>query len=392
VTRSSLASTEEGCKCKPSYFTFYRDKGGRPVKGSRVRSRRVAERSAHALQAELDAGRLLRRDSNIDFAEWADSWLERHRAKENTLRLYRHSLAVAKRAFTGLTLREIANSDISRFLDLLQKDGEARGRLPTSTTLNKHFRNLHACLEAAVPEYVATNPADHFHSSLRPRAESDRWDYFGNEELSRLWQSFEQREDQLGLYLSKTAVTTGLRLGELLALTRRDVDLAGKVLTVRGTFRVGLGLSSPKSGKARSVYLSPDATEVLRQWFEIRSASLFDRDALVFANRAGKNLDHGAATKRTLYKAMRDAKPPEGKRLKTGEWGIPKIGERGNPRTFHSFRHTYARLVLEAGGDRFWLQQQLGHSSAAMTERYSMWSKEAERRQADQLAAGSFPV
>jgi hypothetical protein len=60
VNRSSLASSREGCKCKPSYFTFYRDKGGRPVKGSRARDRRVAEQSAHALQADLDAGRLLR--------------------------------------------------------------------------------------------------------------------------------------------------------------------------------------------------------------------------------------------------------------------------------------------------------------------------------------------
>ena len=212
--RSSLDSAKQaaGCRCKPTYFTFYRDKGGRPIKGARVRSRREAERSAHSLQADLDAGRLLRRESNIDFAEWADRWLDQHRAKENTLRLYRHSLAVAKRAFRGLTVREIANSDISRFLELLQKDGEARGRSPTSTTLNKHFRNLHACLEAAVPEYVPRTPltTSTRHCDRERRATSQ---FFGNEELVRLWESFAARDDHLGLYLSKTAVTTGLRLG-----------------------------------------------------------------------------------------------------------------------------------------------------------------------------------
>ena len=89
---------------------------------------------------------------------------------------------------------------------------------------------------------------------------------------------------------------------------------------------------------------------------------------------------------------MEHADPPKAKRLKQGEWGIPRIGERSNPRSFHSFRHTYARLVLEAGGDRFWLQQQLGHSNAAMTERYSMWSKAAEQAQADSFATGAFHV
>jgi integrase len=112
----------------------------------------------------------------------------------------------------------------------------------------------------------------------------------------------------------------------------------------------------------------------------------------LFTNEAGGHVGRNAVTKRKLYKAMRDAKPPQGKRLKKDEWGIPRVGERGNPRSFHSLRHTYARLVLEAGGDRFWLQQQLGHSSAAMTERYSMWSKAAERRQADSFASVAFRV
>jgi integrase len=392
ASKTALDSLK-GCTCKPSYYTFHRDRSGRVVKGPRIRDKRVAEQTRTKLQADLDAGRVgIRQERNIDFNTWADTWLDQHTAKPSTLELYRHTVSVAKRAFGNMTLRDIEASDIRRFFDLLRKEAQDRGRPITATTVNRHYRALHSCLAAAVPEFVSVNPATLLNRSFRPKAESERWDYFTDDELARLWRSFEKRQDMVGLYLSKTAVATGLRIGELAALTRKDVDLTARTLTVRQAYRTGVGVSTPKSGKARIVQLTGDAAGVLRAWLELRSADLFQEEALLFASRTGGHLDRNNVTKRILYPAMREAEPIKGVRLKKGEWGIPRIGERGNERSFHSFRHTYARLVLEAGGDRFWLQQQLGHSTAAMTERYSMWSKQAERAQAASFAAGAFHV
>jgi integrase len=393
ATKTSLDSLA-GCTCSRAYYTFFRDpRTGRVVKGPRIRDRKTADQSVTALQADLDAGRVgLRKESNRDFAGWADEWLAQSRAKENTKRDYRRTMAVGKRAFASLHLREIQGSDIRRFIDLLIGDGRERKRPPNDTTQAKHLRNLHSCFAAAIPEFVITNPVDLLHRSVRPRASSDAWDYFTDNELERLWSSFVKREDTLGLRISKVAVTTGLRLGELIALERRDLNLAERTLTVAKTYTPRIGVTTPKSGKVRLVNLSEDAVRVLREWIELRSADLFKPDSLLFPSTVGGYLETTNITRRLLYGAMENAEPPQGQRLRKGEWGIPRVGERGNLRSFHSFRHTYARLVLESGGDRFWLQQQLGHSSAAMTERYSMWSKEAERRQADRLVAGSFPV
>jgi integrase len=392
ATKTALDSLG-GCTCKPSYYTFHRDRTGRPVKGTRLRDRRVAERARTALQADLDAGRVgIRQERNIEFATWADTWLEQHTAKASTLSLYRHTVSVAKEAFGTLTLREIEASDIRKFFALLREDAEERKRPISSTTLARHYRSLHSCLAAAVPEYVSVNPATLLNRSFRPKADSERWDYFTDDELDRLWQSFEKRGDTLGLYLSKAAVTTGLRIGELAALGRKDVNLKERTLMVRKAYRTEVGVSAPKSGKGRTLHLTEDACAVLREWMDLRSAQLFHADALLFANSAGGHVDRGNVTKRMLYPAMRDAHSPQGKRLMKGEWGIPRIGERGNPRSFHSFRHTFARLVLEAGGDRFWLQQQLGHATAAMTERYSMWSRAAEKAQAASFGPGAFRV
>ena len=61
-----------------------------------------------------------------------------------------------------------------------------------------------------------------------------------------------------------TAAFTGLRMGELIALRWRDVDFAGSVIRVRASYAGG-ALTTPKSGKVRSVPLAPDVATALAQ-------------------------------------------------------------------------------------------------------------------------------
>ena len=58
-------------------------------------------------------------------------------------------------------------------------------------------------------------------------------------------------------------------------------------------------------------------------------------DGLVFAREDGGYLGRDYVTKHVLYPALARA-------------GIQRVGERGRKRDFHSFRHTFARLALEA--------------------------------------------
>lgn len=59
-----------------------------------------------------------------------------------------------------------------------------------------------------------------------------------------------------------TAAFTGLRRGELLALRWRDVDFAGQAIRVRSSYAGGR-LTTPKSGKVRSVPMAPDVAAAL---------------------------------------------------------------------------------------------------------------------------------
>ena len=62
-------------------------------------------------------------------------------------------------------------------------------------------------------------------------------------------------EQDGAIYL--TAAFTGLRRGELLALRWRDVDVEGSTLRVRASYADG-ALTTPKSGKVRSVPMAPE--------------------------------------------------------------------------------------------------------------------------------------
>src|ERR671933_554358 len=82
----------------------------------------------------------------------------------------------------------------------------------------------------------------------------------------------------------------GLRQGELVALRWRDVDFAGEHIRVTASYPNGV-LSTPKSGKVRSVPMAPVVAEALR--FGQRTA-LTAADDLVFAGPGGSYLDASA--------------------------------------------------------------------------------------------------
>jgi integrase len=72
--------------------------------------------------------------------------------------------------------------------------------------------------------------------------------------------------------------------------------------------------------------------------------------------------------------------------------GIPRIGPTGEKRTFHSLRHTFARVAIENNRPVFWLSKYLGHSSLDVTSNvYGHFEPATRRREADAMA-GVFGV
>jgi integrase len=304
---------------------------------------------------------------NVRFGEWADRWLAALERKETTRDSYSSTIALAKQVFGGVIVRNLRPQDVAAFNDSLRR------RKLSDSTRAKHLRVLGACLRSAVQHGFATrNVVKDLPKSEKPRPQRKEAAYFTDEELPRL---FAEIPAGLARVLLELALKTGMREGELLALTWGDVDLVGAVVRVRRTYTDGhLGL--PKNHERRDVDLTPDLVELLGAWWGERGRP--GDDKLVFPGEGGY-LSPTTILRRVLYPAMKRA-------------AIEREGPTGEKRTFHSLRHTFARIALESGGELTWLSRHLGHSSTMITDTvYGHWARAARKLQAAKLN-GAFAI
>ena len=137
---------------------------------------------------------------------------------------------------------------------------------------------------------------------------------------------------------------SGVRVGELCGLDVDSLDLAAGAVTVWG-----------KGGKQRRVPLSVPAIDALRVWLETRRDVVAAKTgAALFGNERGVRLS-----------------PRDVRRI------IDRRSQR--PTHPHALRHSFATHLLDGGADLRVVQDLLGHSDVATTQRYTHVSKQRLR-------------
>lgn len=335
----------------PQWYAKYRLPDGRQVQkrigpawGGRGRppSGWYTKRTAEAwLREVIDQARrgtlvgLVRTD--VTFEEAASEWLryiehDRER-KPSTIAGYRALLrSQLLPAFGDLPIESITTPTIERWIAGIDR---------SSSTRTKLLVLLHGIFARARKVYgLPLNPVADVEKPHK--RQSGDIDVFAPEEIRALVRAASSEQDA-AIYL--TAAFTGLRRGELLALRWRDVDFAGQVVRVRASYADG-ALTTPKSGKVRSVPLAPEVATVL--------AVLGQRDVwtgeddLVFVGPGGSFLD-GRGLRRRYLTAIRRA-------------GL-------RPLRFHDLRHTFGtRMIGKADIRR--VQEWMGHADIQTTMKY----------------------
>jgi site-specific recombinase XerD len=137
---------------------------------------------------------------------------------------------------------------------------------------------------------------------------------------------------------------SGLRVSELCSLDLDSVDLRRSAVTVWG-----------KGGKERRVPLSTASVDAIRTWLRRRSEVVSEvSGAAMFLGARG-----GRMSPRDVRRVLDERSP--------------------NPTHPHALRHTYATHLLDGGADLRTVQELLGHSDVATTQRYTHVSKERLR-------------
>lgn len=133
--------------------------------------------------------------------------------------------------------------------------------------------------------------------------------------------------------------STGIRIGELVALNVADVDLEKKAIHITG-----------RATRGRAVVIAENVVDALRQYIDQRADRLLSTTAL-FVGRSGTRL--------TIYSIENIFK----KHVRLAE-----IKRHVTP---HSLRHTMAAMLVSSGADIREVQEILGHASILSTQVYT---------------------
>lgn len=130
--------------------------------------------------------------------------------------------------------------------------------------------------------------------------------------------------------------TGGLRVSEVSELNWEDLDLRGGGVLVR----------EGKGKKQRVVPIGDIGCSILRHWKQFNT----EAHGAVFLNRTGRRMS------------------PRSMRHHLKKWGIRHGISDLHP---HALRHSFATHMLDHGADLRGIQELLGHSSLATTQRYT---------------------
>ena len=327
--------------------TGYDDEGKQVRKAFYGKTRKEVQEKLTAALNEMNKGTYIN-PSKITVGEWLDEWLEvykKRNIKFNTYRIYKGGIELHTKPYLGnIKLNKLKREDIQKFLNyLVDKDFS-----------NKYIKTIIMPLQSAL-EQAVINEYIYKNVSLKiniPQKDTYVRDILTIEEQTEFIKAAKYNEygDLFILILS-----TGLRIGEAVALTWDDIDFDKKTLNINKTAimrknsktDINNSTNSPKTKSSiRTIPLNDDLIKLFKKK---QTNSERNTNNLLFTGRRNKKAYLGRRTI-SYYLNL-----------------LLKYANINKNITCHSLRHTFATRGLEAGVDMKIMQEFMGHSSIKMT-------------------------
>jgi integrase len=335
--------------------------GWNPTKVSNLRSAKMTGKSSsksedRRLEAEAE------RNRPITFGEYAENWMDGHvttNCKPSAKQGYRTILdSYILPTFKDRALATITRDEVKELCYTLLQSGRLRPKKVDENTVDATLsartvvyavRTISAIYNHAIEDgIIQSNPALRPGRFIKVGPRKEKVDILTPAEGNLLLEVAEKHFPR-HYPLLLTAMRTGMRQGELLALEWGDIDWNGNFIEVRRSTWNGI-TGTPKSGKARRVDMSDRLKAVLQQHQQAIKAEALKAGrpvpALVFTSEAGTPYD-GDNVHKSFLAALRKAK-------------IRKI-------RFHDLRHSYASWLIANKESLAYVRDQIGHHSIQIT-------------------------
>lgn len=303
--------------------------------------------------------------SKLKLKEWLAIWLYDY--KKNTIRpttftSYEYIIRVHINPSLGhISLKDLRPEMIQKIYNDKFKNGRVDGKGGLSSRVIKYIHTiLHQALEQAIKNnLILRNPTV---STTLPRKNSKKLKVLTKDEELKFLSIV--KEDRLAAAFI-LALSSGMRLGELLALTWEAINLdSGEVKVQRALSRVR-NFDDNSIGKTKLIFQEPKTKSGIRtipipdnvvkqlkkhklkqKEEKLIASTLYNDSNLVFCTEIGIVLEPRNFIRRFC--------------MLISKANLPHIN-------FHALRHTYATRLLELNEHPKVVQELLGHSSISMT-------------------------
>jgi integrase len=297
----------------------------------------------------------------IAFKELAEKYKEMQKGEPYYDKTRRYYVPIIEDFFDQRRLFQVSTLDIEAFKKKRKETPTKRGKVRSDVAVNRELETLRHMLNKAVEwGMLSENPFSRFRGSILFEEDENRIRYLTEEEIKRLFTVLDQEkpkrkespEEKIKPYeylgnIVRAALLTGLRKGDLLSLKWSDVDLEKGILFLN---------EQKKSGKRRVKVLNRDMLDLLKSIPRGQSET-------IFTGPDGTPLQD---VKRSFRTVLRLA-------------GVKNFH-------FHDLRHTSASYMVMRGASIKAVQEHLGHTSLAMTQKYAHLSPEFQRAEVEKLS------
>lgn len=317
------------------WFVDFRYNGKRYRVSTQTGDRKLAELFLKDIEVRVAKNRFDFDDfKKVSLTEFFDKYLEYSRATkaENSYLLDRHSQTVFLTFAGDISLHNVTHGMIEEFK--LDRLGDVK---PAS--VNAELRHLKSMFQTAV-EWGKTkkNP---FSRVKQVRIKNNNLPaFFTKEQVTSLLETI---PDGMFKDLVLVYLYTGMRRGEALKLTWKDIDLDSRAITINET----------KSGNNRVVPINKQLYGLLSS-MDQNGSCLFDCSKWHVTHKFKDYLK------------------------KTGIEEVQNL-------TVHSLRHTFASHLVMDGVDLYTVAKLLGHSSVAVTQMYAHLTPDYLKKSVERL-------